>query len=221
MKKWLVALLLIPCAAQADIRTNLLTRLNQIMDDASNAKMTAANKYVVMNEVGREFGRRGLYVKRDTIVTSANTEAYNLNSDFAGSVAGAYLKNGQERRVLPVIPRDSAFSIPKTTAGVVSYLFVETDGRLGVHAIPLYSDTIILLYSAYPSALSGDSTEWDLPDHYEHAALFEVAADCLRKLPTAEGRAAADACNAVAAKKLEELQIPAPQSRGTGTVRVP
>jgi hypothetical protein len=202
--------------ADAAIRVNLVTRLNELLDDANNRKMSAANKILFMDDIGKEYGRRGLYVKRDTVLLVAETERYTLNSDFAGVLQGAYLKSGQDRTILPIIDRDSAFRIPDVKAGVVSYLFVEEDGSLGVHAIPLYADTIVLLYYATPAALSGDSTEWGLPDYYEGAALFEAAASCLLKIGTAEAQAKATSFLGIAAAKLDELRNAPSQTRKIG-----
>jgi hypothetical protein len=216
---FIAAVLLLLCSlvlckpAKADIRVNLVTRLNELMDDANNRKMTQANKILFLNGMGREYGRRGLYIKRDTVITAANTESYALNSDFAGALQGSYLKVGQRRTILPVIDRDSAFRIPDVTPGVVSYLFIEEDGRLGMQATPLRADTIILTYYAMPAALSGDSTEWALPDYYEEPALYEAAASCLLKVATAEAQTKAQLLIQIAAAKLEELRNAPSQSR--------
>lgn len=206
---------------RADIRVNLLTRLNQIMDDVDNRKMSQTNKLLFLDAVGREYGRRGFYIKRDTVLTTDQVELYDLNSDFAGIIHGAYLKTGDRRVVLPVIDRDSAFKMPDVKPGVISYAFIESDGKLGLQAIPVRVDTVVLLYFAYPAALSGDSTEWSLPNHYEDAALFQTAADCLRKIGTAEAQRKADIDAQVAESKLSTLANPDTQSRQVGTTDRP
>ena len=205
--------------SHAATRAGLLVRLNELMDDASNIKMTSANKILFLDGVGREYGRRGLYIKRDTIITAANTELYTLNTDFAGGITGAYLKIGQQRTVLPVIDRDSAFRIPDVSPGEISYAFIESDGKLGLHAIPIEADTIILLYFAYPGALSEDTTEWTLPNHYEEAALYETASNCLFKIGTAQAQAQAATFKAVAESKLDALLNPTTQTRELGDTK--
>ena len=221
MKKVILVLMALFCAAPAyaGIRVNLIVRVNELMDDANNRKMSAVNKILFLDGIGREYGRRGLYVKRDTIVTVANTESYTIadsSLDFAGALQGAYLKRGQTRVVLPVIDRDSAFRVPDVKPGIISYLFVEEDGKLGTLSVPLRADTLVLLYYALPAALSGDSVEWALPDYYEEPALYEVAASCLMKVATAEAQAKAQALLQIAATKLADLRNPPGQTRKIG-----
>lgn len=200
--------------AKAGIRLDILAKMNELMDDANNRKMSQASKVLFLDDIGREYGRRLLYVKRDTILTVANQELYTPNSDFAGVLQSAYKKAGATRTVLTVLGRDSVLKLPETS--LLLYLFVETDGRIGFQGIPKAADTVILLYGAYPAALSGDSTEWDLPNHYERPAYMEAAAVCLDKIGTAEAQGKAEGLRAAAAVLLSELQNPAPQSRNIG-----
>jgi len=216
---WIVAVLILfgfLCCKQADaaIRVNILTKVNQLVDDANNRKMSQANKILFLDDIGKEYGRRLLYVKRDTILTVANQELYSPNSDFAGVLQSAYKKAGATRSVLTVLGRDSVLKLPETNQ--LLYLFVETDGKIGFQGIPKSADTVILLYGAYASALSGDSTEWDIPDHYERPAYYEVAASILDRVGTAEAQAKAADYRNVAAALLSELQNPQSQSRNVG-----
>ena len=91
------------------------------------------------------------------------------------------MKNEFERKFLPVIPRDSALVLPEVDGGVITYIWWEQDTTMGLHAIPVREDTIIIRYYAYPVALntdSVDSLEWGLPDGLEGAALDLAAAKC-------------------------------------------
>lgn len=202
--------------AHAGIRSNLLTRLNEYMDDANNIKMSSANKIIFLDAAGRELGRMGLYIKRDTVITAANTELYSLNSDFAGVIQAAYRKHNKDRSVLPVIDRDSAYKIFETSVSDLQYVFVEDNSRLGVMGLPIRADTIILTYYATPAALSGDSTEWDLPDYYEEAGVKLTAAFCLLKIGTASAQAQAAVLRQSALEEIEALKNPTTQTRQAG-----
>jgi hypothetical protein len=215
---WACIGMMMTCStAKADIRVNLVNRLDEILNDQDNTMMSEANKIVFLDAVGVEYGRRGFYIKRDTITTTSQTETYALNTDFAGTVEGAYLKRGNMRVTLPVIDRDSAFRLSATlNVGEIAYVYVGKDGRLGVEALPLRVDTIILSYSAYPAALSGDSTEWDLLDWCEQAAVFEAAADIIHKEKTVWAEAKATAFLNTAKEKLAEMRDPPSDSRKVG-----
>ncbi len=218
---WLVmvALVMGNCRlAPAAIRSDLITRLNQIMDDPDTRKMSAANKYAILDQVGREYGRRGLIIHRDTILTVKEVETYAFNSDFAGGFQSAYIKTGQSRRELLIVGRDSAFSAPSVMAGDVQYAFVEGDNRLGLHGIPMKAETIILLYFAFAAPLVTDSTEWEVPDAYEDAALYDVAARALFKIGTAEAQRKSAEAGLVADSLLSELRNPIPQTRSLETI---
>lgn len=168
----------------ADIRVNLLSRLNQYMDDAGNTKMSQANKVLFLNAIGKEFGRLGFYLKRDTVITVASTELYAANSDFAGMIHAAYAKVGDVRTVVRVVPRDSVFLAPPSASRSTTFMFVEDNANYGIDPLPIGVDTFIVIYHAHPAALTGDSTEWSLADDAEDAALQIVASRCLMKLPT-------------------------------------
>lgn len=177
----LLVLVLLPFTAKADIKVNLLDRLNTKLSDESNLMLDSVSKYKMLDEVAREMARRGVYLKRDTILTADSTEYYaGLNSDYAGTIESAYIKNEFDRKFLPIIDRDSALNVPDVKEGVLTYIWWEQDTTLGVHAIPRRVDTIILRYYAYPPSLSdgGDSLEWSLPDGLEGAALELTAAKC-------------------------------------------
>ena len=204
--------------APAAIRVKLITRLNQIMDDPDTRKMSAANKYIILDQVGREYGRRGLIIHRDTISTAKDVETYAFNSDFAGGLQSAYIKAGQSRRELLIVGRDSAFSAPSVTAGNVQYAFVEGDNRLGLHGIPMKVETIILLYFAFAAPLVTDSTEWEVPDAYEDAALYDVASRALFKIGTAESQGKSASAANTADSLLAELRNPMPQTRSLETI---
>ena len=225
MKKVILVLMALFCAAPAyaGIRVDLIARVNELMDDANNRKMSAVNKILFLDGIGREYGRRGLYVKRDTIVTVANTESYTIadsSLDFAGALQGAYLKRGQTRVVLPVIDRDSAFRVPDVKPGVISYLFVEEDGKLGTLSVPLRADTLILLYYAVPAALAEDTTtagaEWALPDFYEDAALRITASKCLLRMQTTWALERSALLYQTGWADIESLKMFTPQSRQVG-----
>lgn len=173
------ALSLLTCEpAPAAIRVDLLTRLDTKIQDGNNQMLDSTEKISILDEVGREMGRLGFYIKRDTILTVNGQEIYGFNTDYAGGLRGAYLKKNNTRIVLPVIDRETAFKLPKGDAGDISYVYIDADDSLGVEAIPIREDTIILLYFAYPAVLSGDSIEWDLPDGLEGAALDGAASKC-------------------------------------------
>jgi hypothetical protein len=204
--------------APAAIRVNLITRLNQIMDDADTRKMSAANKYAILDQVGREYGRRGLIIHRDTVITSVDAESYTFNSDFAGGLQAAYTKHGPMRKGLVITDRDSAFRAVQVDEGVLTYAFVDQDGRLGLHSIPKRADTVILLYFAFSTPLVSDSTEWEVPDAYEDAALYDVAARALFKIGTSESQGKSARAGFVADSLLSELRNPVPQTRSVETI---
>jgi hypothetical protein len=179
--------------AEAAQRSVLITRLNEYMDDASNRKMTEANKILFMDAVGRELGRAGLYIRRDTILLADSTELYTVNSDFAGIIHSAYIKRNYERTIMRVVDRDSVFNLQVPEGVNVYYVFVEEDTLIGVHNIPIRQDSLVLLYNAAVPALTNDTTEWRLADHWEDAALMLTAAKALRKVGTAEEQARAGA----------------------------
>lgn len=218
MRKWFWALCALAVLgncrlAPAAIRVNLITRLNQIMDDVDGRKMSTANKTVIMDQVGREYGKRGLIIHRDTILTAPEVETYALNSDFAGGLQSAYIKKKFFRQALAIINRDSSFNAPQVNAGDVKFIFVEQDGRIGVHAIPTKQDTIIVLYFAFSTPMVSDSTEWEVPDAYEDAALYDVASRALFKIGTAESQGKAASAGYIADSLLSELRNPIPQTR--------
>ena len=225
MKKWwsVLLLLLFVAPVQAATRDSLIARLNEYLSDTTNRWMSSAHKLQMLDATGRELGRRGLYVKRDTIVTVANTESYTIADsalDFAGALQGAYLKRGQTRVVLPVIDRDSAFRVPDVKPGVISYLFVEEDGKLGTLSVPLRADTLILLYYAVPAALAEDTTtagaEWALPDFYEDAALRITASKCLLRMQTTWALERSALLYQTGWADIESLKMFTPQSRQVG-----
>lgn len=222
--RWLtfVLLLLLAVPAKADIRVNLITRLNQIVDDPlGDRKMSQANKVAILNQVGREYGRRGLIVNRDTIITEDSTEMYPSNSDFAGSLQSAYWKEGFFRKGLRIVARDSAFTLPRDEDDpALKYIYVDQDGQIGFEPIPQRVDTVILLYYAHAATLTNDSVEWEIPDAYEDAALYDAAQRIHFKIGTAESQAKAQEAGRISDSLLGELMLPMPQARKTGvTVR--
>lgn len=190
MMTLMLLLLFLPPTAEAAIRDTLIIRLNELIDDAGNNKMSAANKVLFLNTVGREYGARGAYMKRDTIIMVANQELYSLNTDFAGTIRSAYKKLGQERTVLPVMSREEVDFAPTVEYGVVEYIYFEMDSsaQMGVHNLPLNTDTIIIQYFAFPEEMNAGSDEWPLSDQYENAALYECASQILSTIPTAQAQ---------------------------------
>lgn len=180
--------------AEAARRDTLIIRLNELIDDAGNNKMSAANKILFLNTVGRQYGARGAYMKRDTIIMVANQELYSLNTDFAGTIHSAYRKLGQDRTILPVMSRMEVDFAPNVEYGVVEYVFYEMDSsaQMGVHNLPLNTDTVILQYFAYPEEMNADGDEWPLSDQYENAALYECASQILSTIPTAQAQGMSD-----------------------------
>jgi hypothetical protein len=215
-----VLLFLLTCGpgpVKADIRVNLISRLNQLIDDpAGDRKATAAQKYAILNQIGREYGRRGLIVKRDTITTSPNVESYALNADCAGGVQSAYVKRGLTRKGLAIVDRDSAFNAVQVASGVLTYAFMDQDGRIGFQSMPMKLDTVIVLYYAYAAAMATDSTEWDIPDHYEGAALLDAAQIVLFKIGTAEAQERSIRAGMMGDTLLNELRNPPTQTRQIG-----
>jgi hypothetical protein len=183
MKKLLVLFLLLPAVASAEIRVNLLTRLNQYMDDSTNWKMSQANKILFLDATARELGRSFLYSQDTTVVTAANTDAYTMPSDFAGAIKAAYIRSGTARAYLRVGDPEIVREAESPSPGNVQYAYIGAENELMLEAIPLLAETLIVSYFAIPAALSGDSTEWDLPDEYEDAALRITASKCLVRIP--------------------------------------
>ncbi len=190
----LALLLLFMGTAEAANRDTLIIRLNELIDDAGNNKMTAANKILFLNTVGRQYGARGAYMKKDTITMVKDQEHYALNTDFAGTIHSAYKKDGQERTVLPVMSRLDVDFAPTVDYGDVAYVYFERDSvaQMGVHNIPVNADMIIIQYFAFPEEMNAGTDEWPLSDQYENAALYECASQILSTIPTAQAQGMSD-----------------------------
>ena len=220
---WLVFALVVMSLAiildsecRADLRINLVTRLDEYCDDVSNRKMSAANKLVILEAVGRELGRLGFVLKRDSIITAKNTEMYSAKYNFAGALNAAYHKEGASRTVVRVVPRDSVFLAPNSPSRGITFIFVEDAANYGVDPLPIGEDTFIVIYHAYPDTLTGDSTEWDIPDEYEDAALRLAASRVLMKIPTMWATQKSELYRKGAWEELGILATPQGQTRQVG-----
>ena len=162
---------------KADIRMNLMTRLDVKIHDSSNLMLDSTSKIAILDEVGQEFGRRLLFVKRDDITLIKDSADYAAPSDFAGAIRGAYIRDGYDLTFLTVVNFEDMNHVPDAD-GLVAYIYVAADGRVGLYEIPVAPSSLVMSYYAYPAALSGDSTEWDIPDGLEGAALDLAAAKC-------------------------------------------
>lgn len=179
-------LLILTCCVWAETGTNVLSKLNQYVDDQKDTKMSAANKVLMLNAAATELGRANIYPRIDTIVTAAGTEAYSLEADAVGTLRGVYLKDSSDRVFLRVIDFQELASVEPPDGGAIRYAYINESGQLGVHFLPQLAETLIVSYYAYPAELTGptDSTEWAVPDVYEDAAIRIAASKVLMRVQT-------------------------------------
>lgn len=216
--KWLsiLSMLVLAGFAFADDGDDLLTDFDEYVDDARDLKFTAVQKMRFVNQAKVEFAKALVYWKLDTIITSANTEQYALNTDNVGVLRSAYIKRQWERTFIQVIDHEDLRNLAQPDAQQILYAFVNDDGNLGLHAVPAAAETLIVSYYAEPTDIADASTEWDMPDHYEDACLRVGASKALMKIQTEWALKARQQLYEMGWADVERLKNPATETRQEG-----
>lgn len=211
----------------ADQDTVLLAALNVKVDDATNEKWSIDEKYDLMGRVGEELAREFIFSKLDTFYTIATIGIYDtqLNADFAGALAMAYIKKGTKRTWMEVRNHEELRQGEQPEGNSFRYVFLMGESILGIHSIPTRdSDMIIIEYYAYPNVDTiapdtlGSGVEWQIPNAYEEAALDIVAGKLYKSLETPWALQIAKDYDVAGRTRIQEIKNATPVTVQAGDV---